>query len=198
MGRADGRDAHTGAVHRARLDLRAQVRRDPPACLQAGDRRTPALAEPAAAEHPTPCRGDRRSAGARRDTRRRGHLGIGRRGVPRVRRPLARWPRREAPAARRTPGAVERAAAPIPPGARDGARRREAVGARVQRRLGRRRREAAHGAVRAPPLAALAEDEVRSGAGARRWRVHGSARRAGRPGRAARRLLRPSTGPGAP
>ena len=35
MGGADGGDAHAGAVHRARVELRAQARRHPPAGLQA-------------------------------------------------------------------------------------------------------------------------------------------------------------------
>ena len=74
--------------------------------------------------------------------------------------------------------------------ARARARRSEAVGARVQRGLGGRHREAARLAVRAPPLAALAEDEVRGVAGARGRRLHRSAGRTRRPGRAARRLLR--------
>ena len=58
------------------------------------------------------------------------------------------------------------------------------------RRLGRRDREAPRLDLRASPLAALAEDEVRGDAGARRRRLHRSARRARRPRRAARRLLR--------
>ena len=62
--------------------------------------------------------------------------------------------------------------------------------ARCARRLGRRHREAARLALRAPPLAALAEDEVRGHAGARRRRLHRSAGRPRRPRRAARRLLR--------
>ena len=66
----------------------------------------------------------------------------------------------------------------------------QAVGARLPRRLGRRDRQAARLAVRAPPLAALAEDEVRGDAGAGRRRVHRSAGRARRARRAARRLLR--------
>ena len=80
-----------------------------------------------------------------------------------------------------------------PLAARGVARRSEAVGARVQRGLGGRHREAARLAVRAPPLAALAEDEVRGDAGARGRRVHRSAGRTGRPRRAARRLLRART-----
>ena len=57
----------------------------------------------------------------------------------------------------------------------DGARRREAVGARMPRGMGRRHRQAARLALRAAALAALAEDEMRGGAGARRRRVHRSA-----------------------
>ena len=74
--------------------------------------------------------------------------------------------------------------------ARRRSRRSRAVGARLPRGLGRRHRQAARLAVRAPPLAALAEDEVRGDAGARRRRLHRSAGRARRPRRAARRLLR--------
>ena len=59
----------------------------------------------------------------------------------------------------------------------DGARRCGAVGACVPRGLGGRRREAARLAARAPALAALAEDEMRGGAGARGRRVHRSAGR---------------------
>ena len=61
------------------------------------------------------------------------------------------------------------------------------------RRLGRRHRQAPRLALRAPPLAALAEDEVRGVAGARRRRLHRSAGRARRPRRAARRLLTRAT-----
>src|SRR3954454_144210 len=64
------------------------------------------------------------------------------------------------------------------------------MGAGLPRGLGRRDCEAARIPVRAPALAALAEDEVRSIAGARRRRVHRSAGRPCRPGRVARRLLR--------
>ena len=67
--------------------------------------------------------------------------------------------------------------------------RSEAVGARVQRGLGGRDCEAARLAVRAPALAALAEDEVRGDAGARGRRLHRSAGRARRAGRTARRLF---------
>ena len=72
LARADGGDAHAGAVHRPRVDLRAQARRHPPARVQARRRRAPVLAQPAAAEHATRRRrGDRGAAGARRDPRRR-------------------------------------------------------------------------------------------------------------------------------
>ena len=50
MARADGRDAHAGAVHRAGVDLRAQARRHPPARVQGRAGRAPAVAQPAAAE----------------------------------------------------------------------------------------------------------------------------------------------------
>ena len=73
---------------------------------------------------------------------------------------------------------------------RRAARRREPVGAGLARGLGRRHRQAARLALRAPPLAALAEDEVRGVAGTRGRRVHRSAGRTRRSGRAARRLLR--------
>ena len=63
----------------------------------------------------------------------------------------------------------------------------------MPRGLGRRDREAARLALRAPPLAALAEDEVRGDAGAGGRRLHRSAGRARRPRRAARRLLRRAT-----
>ena len=66
----------------------------------------------------------------------------------------------------------------------------EAVGARLPRRLGRRHRQAARLALRASPLAALAEDEMRGVAGAGGRRIHRSAGRARRSRRAARRLLR--------
>ena len=66
----------------------------------------------------------------------------------------------------------------------------EAVGTRLPRRLGRRHRQAARFAIRAPPVAALGEDEMRGVAGARRRRVHGSSGRPRRPRRAPRRLLR--------
>ena len=65
-----------------------------------------------------------------------------------------------------------------------------AVGPRVPRGLGRRHRQAARLAVRASPLAALAEDEMRGVAGARRRRLHRSAAQTRRSRRAARRLLR--------
>ena len=81
--------------------------------------------------------------------------------------------------------AIRGAAAP-----RRAARRRDTVGARQSRRLGRRDRQTARIAVRASPLEALAEDEVRGVAGAGRRRVYRSAGRARRPWRAARRLLR--------
>ena len=110
--------------------------------------------------------------------------------LSRVRHHVARRPRRHRAAARRparTPGRVAAAGAAAPCHA---ARRRPAVGARVQRRLGRRHREAARLALRAPPLAALAQDEVRGVAGAGRRRVHRSAGRTRRARRAAGRLLR--------
>ena len=71
-----------------------------------------------------------------------------------------------------------------------GARSSAAVGTRLQRRVGRRHRQAARLAVRASPLPALAQDEMRGDAGAGRRRLHRSAGRARRPRRAARRLLR--------
>ena len=58
------------------------------------------------------------------------------------------------------------------------------------RGLGRRDRQATRVALRASPLEALAEDEVRGVAGARRGRLHGSARCARWPRRAAGRLPR--------
>ena len=118
------------------------------------------------------------------------HLGRRSGRLPRLRHPLARRPRRDVAAARRAPRAAGGAAAAAAAAARRRARRSEAVGARLPRRLGRRHREAARLALRAPPLAALAEDEVRGVAGARRRRLHRSAGRPRRPGRAARRLLR--------
>ena len=60
----------------------------------------------------------------------------------------------------------------------------------MQRRMGRRDREAAQLALRAPPLAALAEDEVRGVAGTRRRRIYRSAGQPRRPGRVAGRILR--------
>ena len=111
--------------------------------------------------------------------------------LSRLRHPLARRPRRHARCRSRS-GArcceqlpFEGAAAP-----RRAARRRHAVGTRLPRRLGRRDRQAARIAVRASPLEALAEDEVRGVAGAGRRRVHRSAGRTRRAWRAARRLLR--------
>ena len=65
LARADGGDAHAGALHRPGVDLRAQVRRHPPARVQARRRRAPVLAQPAAAERcPARRRGDRGAAGA--------------------------------------------------------------------------------------------------------------------------------------
>ena len=76
MGRADGRDADAGAVHRAGVDLRAQARRHPPARVQGRRRRPPALAQPAAAASAGDRRGDReRCRCDDADPRRRSHVG---------------------------------------------------------------------------------------------------------------------------
>jgi hypothetical protein len=61
---ADGGDADAGPLHRAGLDLRAQVRRDPPARVQAGQRGAAVLAQPAAAEHSRRRCRDRGAAGS--------------------------------------------------------------------------------------------------------------------------------------
>ena len=60
----------------------------------------------------------------------------------------------------------------------------------MPRGLGGRDCQAPRLALRAPPVAALAEDEMRGEPGVRRRRLHRSAGRARRPGRAAGRLLR--------
>ncbi len=75
----------------------------------------------------------------------------------------------------------------------------EPVGARPQRGMGRRDRETARLAVRASAVEALAQDEMRGVAGARRRRLYGSAGCARRAWGAARGLLRkspPSRGSG--
>ncbi len=70
------------------------------------------------------------------------------------------------------------------------AARRQALGARLPFGLGGRDRQAPRLALRAPPIEALAEDEVRGLAGAGRRRLHRSAGRPRRLRRAAGRLLR--------
>src|SRR5262245_48276184 len=170
------------------MDLRAEARWHPSARVQAGRRRQAVFQEPAAADPAARGRSDSRPARGRRDPRRRGD--VGRRHLSPVRRHVAGRTRGHVAAARRASRAVERAAAAAAVTARRGAQRRQAVGARVPGRMGRRHRQAARFGVRASALAALAEDEVRGLAGARRRRLHRSARRARRPRRAARRLLR--------
>ena len=69
------------------------------------------------------------------------------------------------------------------------ARRRVAVGARAKGRLGGRGRETTRFSLRATPLAALVEDEMRAGPGVCcRW-IHRPSGKTGRPGRSARWLL---------
>ena len=58
------------------------------------------------------------------------------------------------------------------PPARGVARRLESVGPGLRRRMGRRHRKAPRLRLRAPPLTALAQDEVRARPGARRRRIH--------------------------
>ena len=110
--------------------------------------------------------------------------------LSRVRRRVARRARRQVAAARGTPRAARAAAA--------SSRRSQRVAALDDPNPWERAcREGWEGVIakrrdsrlRAPPLAALAEDEVRGLAGVRRRRIHRSAGRARRPGRAARRLL---------
>ena len=192
VARADGGDPDPGSLHRRRLALRAEVRRHPPARLQARQRREALFAQPAAAEHPADRKRDRRDAGEGIDPRRRSHLGSPQR-LSRLRHPLARRREHDVPAARGTPRAAREADIHGAAAARRPARRHGAVGAGAARGLGRRDRQAPRLAVRASPLEALAEDEDRSLAGARRRRLHRSARRARRPRRAAGRLLRQAT-----
>ena len=191
MDRADGRDADPGAVHRAGMDLRAQARRHSAARVQERDRtcgccratvcpRTiPAVAEAIAnlPVHDVILDGEVTWDEAGRRTTSSTSCGS-----------TAATSRR----CRSTSVARCSTALPFrPPLERVvRARRREALGAGVQRGMGRRHREAARFAVRASPLAALAEDEVRGFAGARGRRVHRSAGRTRRPRRAAGRLLR--------
>ena len=104
-------------------------------------------------------------------------------GVPRVRHPLARRPRRDRAAARGAARAAEGAAACARRWRASPELHDEKPWERALRRgLGRRHRQAARLALRAPPLAALAEDEVRGDAGARGRRLHRSAGRARRLG----------------
>ena len=93
-------------------------------------------------------------------------------------------------AARRAPGIAERVFVPGSAGTRSRSPRRQALGTRMPRRMGRSDRETSHVNLRAPPFAALAEDEVRSVAGAGRRRIHGSAGQPRRSGSVARRILR--------
>ena len=114
----------------------------------------------------------------------------GRRRLQRLRRPLAERPRYDEATAQRTAGASREHPDDIAARARRGAGRRRALGARLPRGLGGRDRQAPRLALRAPPLAALAEDEVRGDPGAGRRRLHRPARLARRPRRPPGWLLR--------
>ena len=157
------------------MDLRAQTRRHPRAGLQAAAARCalwsrnrlsltaayPAVAEAIAAlpvktGHPR-----------RRGHRRLGPAGQGR--LPRLRRAVAERTQ-TSPRCRSTERRALLRTIPfrLPVARVEAAGRPRAVGARLRRRLGRRHRQAARLALRAPPLEALAEDEVRGHAGAGR------------------------------
>ena len=191
MGRADGGDAHAGAVHRAGVDLRAKVRRHPAARVQ--DRaRTSGCSRATGCRRHLPALAGAIASLPVHEVILDGEATLGR---PSVAYHvfdvlLARRPRPDVAAARRAPRAAGRAAAAAAASARGVARRPGAVGARLQRGLGGSHREAARRAVRAPPIAALVEDEVRGDAGAGGRRVHRSAGSTRRPRRVARRLLR--------
>src|SRR5258708_37030561 len=186
MDPADGGDAHAGAVRRPRVDLRTEVRRHPPARVQTRHGRPAVLAQPAAAGHSRRRRRDSGAARRHRDPRRRDHLGSVWR-VPRIGHHLARRPGCAAPSPGGAPGAAGRAAARRAADARAGTEGRRAVGTGVPRRVGRGDRQAPRLAIRASPIATLAEDEVRADAGLRRRRLHRSAGRSDRPWRVAGR-----------
>ena len=160
MARTDGRDADAGAVHRPRLALRAQARRHPPARVQARRRRHASTRATASAQnHDYPSVVDAIATLPVKDAILDGEAtGVwgqpGRADVSRVRRAVARRPRRDSRfrstnAARCSQSCRStrrsRACAAID--------ERHAVGARVRRGLGRRDREAPRRALRAPALA---------------------------------------------
>ena len=182
VGRADGGDAHRQAVHRSRVDVRAQARRHPRARVQA-------RIETSGCSRATSCRSTARIP---RWLAAIGKLPVrdvildgeatgawGRQGDADYHvfdilwidgRDLTGLHARRAPHAARVDSAFDcrsRASQPL-----DDEKPWERACAEG---LGRRDREAARLDLRAPAIAALAEDEVRGDAGARDRRLHRSA-----------------------
>src|SRR2546423_14970942 len=103
MDRADGCDVNSGAIHWARVELRAKVRWDSADCVQEWTRRSVVFAQPLAAKHSGGVSGDCTVATRTVNPRRRNHLGPRPDYLSHLRHHVDRWTGNNVTATRRAP-----------------------------------------------------------------------------------------------